>query len=75
MKATDRVGERFQHLEITSVFVKMVRGKKLSHANCKCDCGNEKVVTICNLVQGNTRSCGCLKRNITSRFYGRRLSR
>ena len=29
---------------------------------CKCDCGNEKIVTGINLKQGCTRSCGCLRR-------------
>lgn len=29
---------------------------------CKCDCGNELVVTYNNLVSGNTKSCGCLHR-------------
>lgn len=27
---------------------------------CKCDCGNETVVTGSNLRSGNTKSCGCL---------------
>lgn len=29
---------------------------------CKCDCGNETIVDRCGLVSGNTKSCGCLKR-------------
>ena len=28
---------------------------------CRCDCGNETVVSSCNLLKGNTKSCGCLK--------------
>lgn len=31
---------------------------------CRCDCGTEKVVIGGNLLRGNTRSCGCLKREI-----------
>jgi hypothetical protein len=27
---------------------------------CRCDCGNEKDATSHHLIQGNTRSCGCL---------------
>lgn len=27
--------------------------------NCKCDCGNYVVVPTCNLVRGNSKSCGC----------------
>lgn len=28
---------------------------------CKCDCGNEAIVSTNNLTTGNTKSCGCLK--------------
>lgn len=28
---------------------------------CKCECGNECVVTAQNLISGTARSCGCLK--------------
>ena len=34
---------------------------------CQCDCGTERVVTTCLLRSGNSRSCGCLHREITSR--------
>lgn len=30
------------------------------HWKCKCDCGNEKIVSGVNLRSGNTKSCGCL---------------
>lgn len=29
---------------------------------CQCDCGNQKVVMRGNLIQGNTKSCGCLRK-------------
>ena len=29
---------------------------------CKCDCGNEKEILSGNLLNGCTKSCGCLKR-------------
>lgn len=28
---------------------------------CKCDCGNEKIVQLCKLRNGTTKSCGCLR--------------
>ncbi len=34
---------------------------------CKCDCGNTTTVEKSNLVGGHTRSCGCLRREITSK--------
>lgn len=34
---------------------------------CKCSCGNEAIVLGCLLVNGNTKSCGCLRtENITT---------
>jgi hypothetical protein len=35
-------------------------------AECKCDCGTEKVVNVQCLVSGDTMSCGCLERELTS---------
>ena len=29
---------------------------------CKCDCGNNLLVRASDLLSGNTKSCGCLKR-------------
>lgn len=34
---------------------------------CRCDCGNEARVTAKKLASGNTRSCGCLKREASLR--------
>ena len=34
---------------------------------CKCDCGSEKVVTGISLTSGRTKSCGCLRSEITSK--------
>lgn len=34
---------------------------------CKCDCGNEKVVKRAGLVNGTTKSCGCLHKEQSSR--------
>ena len=33
---------------------------------CRCDCGNEKVVSLIHLRNGSTRSCGCLARELSS---------
>lgn len=35
---------------------------------CRCDCGTDKVVRSCKLLSGNTKSCGCLQREVR---YGR----
>lgn len=31
---------------------------------CRCECGNEIVVTLSRLLSGNTKSCGCYKKNV-----------
>lgn len=33
---------------------------------CECSCGNEKAVSADNLLNGHTKSCGCLSREICS---------
>jgi hypothetical protein len=34
---------------------------------CQCECGTERVVAFKSLINGESRSCGCLKRELTSR--------
>jgi hypothetical protein len=35
---------------------------------CKCDCGNTKVIPKNRLLTGNTKSCGCLRRDVTGQM-------
>ena len=35
---------------------------------CECDCGNTIIVSGSNLRSGNTKSCGCLQKEITSKI-------
>lgn len=35
---------------------------------CKCECGNETVVYMCNLRTGHTTSCGCYSRKVNQGF-------
>lgn len=34
------------------------------HVWCECDCGNTKTISISSLRTGQTRSCGCLRREV-----------
>lgn len=55
------VGKRFGRL----VAIKELEPEKNNRRIlCKCDCGNEKVVSISYLIYGNTKSCGCMRREI-----------
>jgi hypothetical protein len=40
---------------------------KSGHAfwRCRCDCGKDAIVASVSLRNGNTRSCGCLQREVT----------
>ena len=54
----NRIGEKYGRLTVTGYAGKDNRNKHLW--NCKCICGNEKVVVSDNLSSGKTKSCGCL---------------
>lgn len=58
----DRIGERFGRLVVVSRAEDYIapNGKKHIRWKCLCDCGRETIVDVCQLVQGNTKSCGCL---------------
>lgn len=41
---------------------------------CKCDCGNELIVTTKSLRDGNTKSCGCLHKETVSKQFSKNLT-
>lgn len=45
--------------------IKRIEGSGRAKWLCKCDCGNETVVIQKNLCNGNTKSCGCLAREMS----------
>ena len=59
MNKLDLIGKRFGKLTVVS----LAEGTKNGYLCwlCKCDCGNEKIVTSQALRIGHTKSCGCLK--------------
>lgn len=65
--AKDLSGRRFGRLTAIEP-----TGEKKSHCflwRCRCDCGKEVVVTSNALLMGNTRSCGCLSRDLKMENY------
>lgn len=63
-KINDIIGNKYGRLTVIS----------FDHANgyckyylCRCDCGNEKIVTRGNLFAGYTKSCGCYQKEQTSK--------
>ena len=61
----DRTGERYGRLVVIKHAGKDHRGKHLWE--CKCDCGNTKIVVSDNLSSGKSKSCGCLLREFLHR--------
>lgn len=53
---------RFGRLTVVGSFDVKAKDKVL----CRCDCGKEKSITKGNLVQGYTKSCGCLQKERVS---------
>lgn len=54
------VGEKFNRLTVFSEAPR--KGKR--HFNVICDCGNTSVVSITNIKNGHTKSCGCLSKEV-----------
>lgn len=63
----DLVGKKFTRLTV----IKWLGGGKWQ---CKCDCGNDKIASTCNLNFGGVKSCGCLCRrneeDLTGKQFG-----
>ena len=62
-------GMRFGRLSIVKELdvVVYASGGRSRKFLCMCDCGRESVVSLCNLRNGTTRSCGCYLRDILSK--------
>ena len=59
--AKDRTGLRYGRLMVIKRAQNIITGGRSRVAwLCKCDCGNEIIVTGDNLQNGSTKSCGCL---------------
>ena len=56
MAIVDRTGERYGKLVVLEYAYSKNRK---AYWRCRCDCGNEKIVSGTNMQSGNTRSCGC----------------
>lgn len=60
LTSKDIIGHRFGRLVALSY---AGDGKYL----CQCDCGNKKLIATYSLTSGATQSCGCLRREVTSK--------
>lgn len=72
----DLINKRFNRL----VVIKRVMDDKCGNRRwlCRCDCGILKIILGCNLLTGNTKSCGCLQKELTSSrsmLHGHRINK
>jgi 5-methylcytosine-specific restriction endonuclease McrA len=63
----DIKGQRFGKWFILE-FDSIKKGKK-AYWKCLCDCGNKKSVSSDSLRRGNTKSCGCIRKNTGNPNY------
>lgn len=63
----ESIGKRFGRLTVV-LFVEYVNNKPL--VLCNCDCGNTTVVRLAEIKSGNTKSCGCLQKELLSSKVG-----
>lgn len=76
-KTKDITGQRFGRLTVTEFCGRDSKGRMLW--KCRCDCGTEKVVLANKLLTGRTKSCGCLRNELSKErmtrhgMYGTRL--
>lgn len=64
------IGKKFNKLEILGFSKKEGKKNGIWYFNCKCDCGNDALVSIYQVMNGHTTSCGC---NYRSNLVGQRF--
>lgn len=69
----DLVGQRFGSLAVIEDSGTRYCGGVVWR--CKCDCGNEKLVSASNLVSGQTKSCGCSRKKWKKDLTGQRFEK
>ncbi len=73
-RAEDLAGRRFGRLTV----LRRAEGPGIVRWHCRCDCGKETVVSAVQLKTGKTRSCGCMKNEVsytTLELTGERFGR
>lgn len=60
---TEIIGKRFGRLTVLPE-IQERKNNSMRKYLCRCDCGNYTWVTSTNLTSGNTRSCGCLSKEM-----------
>ncbi len=75
MTKLDLIGQRFGRLTVLSEVRKKVRNRSAVYWKCRCDCGGEKITIGDSLRRGLTTSCGCYRKEVTSKLQHNRLGK
>jgi hypothetical protein len=67
MKRDSIIGNKYNRLQVVEQLDKNKHGKY--RVRCVCDCGKECTVLEAGLKNGHTKSCGCLKSEVTSERF------
>lgn len=69
MDALSFVGVRFGRLKVDRIATKEEDSHKCGvHVFCNCDCGSVFLTRLASLRRGYTKSCGCLKRDMQTKY-------
>lgn len=71
MKVKNLIGRRFGRLFVINEAPsrRTKGGTSVRMWLCKCDCGNEVILSTGNITSGNTKSCGCYKKDKNSSVF------
>ena len=61
------VGQRFGRFVVVESTGKKTKSRSTLWL-CKCDCGEQRIVSASNLKSGNSQSCGCIQRGETKSY-------
>lgn len=67
------IGQRFGRWKVISLDEKLTKEKHSTYWICKCDCGTIKSVACASLKSGQSISCGCFKKEFTSKLLSLKL--
>jgi hypothetical protein len=70
------IGDRFGKLIVKNKFKKLSKSNQtMYYCECDCDCGNTINTRIYSLLNGKTKSCGCLKiKDLTGQRFGKLIA-
>lgn len=72
----DITGQKFGRLTVKKIAYRKPRkcGRKTTYWECLCDCGNKCIASIGMLRNGDKKSCGCLQKEVRSKFIDNLVS-